>query len=62
VGPHLADQLLLPLAIGAGGVFRTSEPTEHTATQIRTISRFLDARIVVREDGAKAWRVEVDPS
>jgi RNA 3'-terminal phosphate cyclase (ATP) len=52
VGPHLADQLLLPLAIGAGGTFRTTTPTEHTRTNADVIRRFLpDARIEVREDG-----------
>src|SRR5690606_38349564 len=32
VGAHLADQLLLPLAVAGGGVFRTSAPTGHTRT------------------------------
>ncbi len=27
VGPHLADQLLLPMALGAGGRLLTVEPT-----------------------------------
>src|SRR5690606_9591286 len=29
VGPHLADQLLLPLALSGGGSFRTLSPTDH---------------------------------
>lgn len=59
VGPHLADQLLLPLALGRGGVFRTVEPTLHTRTHDRVIRRFtgIDTRIDELEDGS--WRVEV---
>jgi RNA 3'-terminal phosphate cyclase (ATP) len=40
VGPHLADQLLLPLAI-AGGVFVTAKPTLHTLTNMETINAFV---------------------
>jgi RNA 3'-terminal phosphate cyclase (ATP) len=40
VGPYLADQLLLPLAI-AGGAFMTANPTQHTLTNIETINSFL---------------------
>jgi RNA 3'-terminal phosphate cyclase (ATP) len=40
VGPHLADQLLLPLAI-AGGEFITAKPTQHTLTNIDTVNSFL---------------------
>lgn len=45
VGPHLADQLLLPLALGAGGSFLTSALTEHTRTNADVIRRFLDGTI-----------------
>lgn len=47
IGPHLADQLLLPLAIGAGGVFRTGPLTPHSRTNIEVIRRFLDVDIEV---------------
>ncbi|MGD8914547.1 MAG: RNA 3'-terminal phosphate cyclase [Candidatus Thiodiazotropha sp.] len=40
VGPHLADQLLLPLAIG-GGDFITAKPTQHTLTNMETINAFV---------------------
>ena len=42
VGPHLADQLLVPLAIGAGGSYVTGPLTLHTTTNIDVIRRFLD--------------------
>ena len=60
VGEHLADQLLLPMALGAGGRFRTLEPSGHTLTNIETIRRFLDAQINCTEDEG-AWLVTVTP-
>jgi RNA 3'-terminal phosphate cyclase (ATP) len=53
VGPHLADQLLLLLALARGGRFRTSEPTEHTRTHRAIIEQFLDVAVVLhaRDDG-----------
>lgn len=52
VGPHLADQLLIPLALARGGSFRTMEPTPHTTTNIDVLQRFLDVRFkVAREEG-----------
>ncbi len=50
VGPHLADQLLLPLALAKGGELVTTAPlTGHTLTQAETIARFLEARISLGE-------------
>lgn len=34
VGALLADQLLLPMALGAGGDFITCEPSSHTRTNM----------------------------
>lgn len=47
VGPHLADQLLLPMALGAGGEFVTSRPTLHTLTNADIIQHFLDRPISI---------------
>ncbi len=61
VGEHLADQLLLPMALGGGGRFRCAEPSSHLTTNIDTLEAFLPARRpVVRQDGA-SWIVEVPP-
>ena len=57
VGEHLADQLLIPLALG-GGAFRTVAPSLHTRTNAEVIERFLPVRFDLREDGG-AWRVSV---
>ncbi len=45
IGAHLADQLLLPLALAGGGAFRTQAPTRHTMTNIEIIRKFLSVRI-----------------
>lgn len=41
VGPHLADQLLLPLALAGGGVFRTVPLTGHATTNLAVLRQFL---------------------
>jgi RNA 3'-terminal phosphate cyclase (ATP) len=60
VGPHLADQLLIPLALAGGGAFVTCEPTLHTKTNIEVVQRFLPVRISVHENAAGGWRIEVE--
>lgn len=59
VGPYLADQLLLPLALAGGGHFKTVAPDPHTPTNAAVIQRFLDVSIHIAEkrDG---WHVDVD--
>jgi len=59
VGPHLADQLLLPMALFGGGVFTTSELTEHTRTNIDIIKRFIDVDISVERLARKLWCITV---
>ena len=48
VGEHLADQLLLPLAL-AGGSFRTGPASLHTTTNAAVIERFLPVRFEIGE-------------
>lgn len=50
VGEHLADQLLIPLAL-FGGRFRTGPLSQHAQTNIDIIQRFLPVRFQVSEDG-----------
>ena len=64
VGRHTADQLLLPMALGAGGSFRTLPPTLHTTTNCEILRRFLgDVVDIVEEPDAaprvRTWRVTV---
>lgn len=58
-GPHLADQLLLPMALGSGGIFTATDITQHTRTNIDIIKRFLDVDIILSQTGRKCWTVEV---
>lgn len=59
VGEHLADQLLLPMALGAGGVFRTVQPSQHFLTQLSLLKLFLDTTAIVAQEGDDVWRIEV---
>jgi len=59
VGEHLADQLLLPMALAKGGVFRTLPPSRHMQTNIHTISQFLPTDIRVRSEPERTCTVEV---
>jgi RNA 3'-terminal phosphate cyclase (ATP) len=56
---HLADQLLLPMALGEGGSFRTVRPSEHTRTQATILEAFLGVKIAFHEESEDVWRVEV---
>lgn len=59
VGEHLADQLLLPMALGKGGSFRTLAPTEHTRTNIEVIRKFLDVRVSTSEQDEGSWLIDI---
>ncbi|MBA2481360.1 MAG: RNA 3'-terminal phosphate cyclase [Planctomycetes bacterium] len=62
VGEHLADQLLLPLAIARGGRFRTGAPSLHATTNAQVISAFLGERIAMSERADGDWLIEVMPN
>lgn len=59
VGCFLADQLLLPMAVGSGGVFRTLPLTPHTRTNIDVIQMFTDARIRTTDVGNDVTEVAI---
>jgi RNA 3'-terminal phosphate cyclase (ATP) len=59
IGRHVADQILLPMALGGGGVFRTVTPTPHTVTNVEVIRKFLNVPIALEDEGAGAWRIEI---
>ncbi len=59
VGEHLADQLIMPLALGEGGVFRTVTPTQHTRTQIDIVEMFTGVRARLVEESPHVHRIEV---
>lgn len=45
IGEHLADQILLPMALGRGGSYRTLALSDHTRTQADVIRMFLGTTI-----------------
>lgn len=64
VDPHLADQLLLPLALTPGeSSFRTSQITQHLLTNAHVIRRFLPVEITIHgaEGDPGEVRVSVPP-
>jgi RNA 3'-terminal phosphate cyclase (ATP) len=58
-GPHLADQLLLPMALAGGGSFTTVRPTAHSRTGAQVIGRFLDMPIRFLEREGEPTVVEI---
>ena len=59
VGEHLADQLLLPLALSSGGSMLTLRPSLHAMTNIKVIERFLEIHLLSEEISADVWHFTV---
>ena len=59
VGPHLADQLVLLLALAGGGRFRTVAPTPHLMTNVAVLRAFLDVPIAIEALGSDHTEVRV---
>ena len=55
VGRHLADQLLIPMALAGESTIRTLRPTLHTVTNAEVIGAFTGAPpLIIRENGPTA--------
>ncbi len=59
VGPYLADQLLLPMALAGRGQYTTLRPSLHLKTNIAVIRKFLDVEITLKEIKPGLWLVNV---
>lgn len=59
VGAHLADQLLLPMALAGGGEFATLALTNHVRTNMALIEQFLPVRFAVQEGEGGVKRVSL---
>lgn len=59
VGEHLADQLLIPLALAGGGSYTTGPLSLHTTTNIEVIKKFLDVDIITTLVTDEVWKIEV---
>ena len=53
VGEHLADQLLLPMALCGEGSFTTHVASAHLMTNSKVIEAFLPVRFVFETAGAR---------
>ena len=53
VGEHLADQLMLPMALAGGGCFTAQSVSQHSITNAAVIARFLPVSIIFAEDGGR---------
>ncbi|WP_436897799.1 RNA 3'-terminal phosphate cyclase [Acinetobacter gyllenbergii] len=60
VDEYLADQLLLPLALGQGGEFTAQCMSEHTRTQATMIEKFIDCEIEFIEVDKMLFQVKVN--
>jgi len=59
VGEHLADQLLLPLALAGGGSFVTLPLSSHALTNIEVLKQFWPVEVTVQPVAEEAVCVEV---
>jgi RNA 3'-terminal phosphate cyclase (ATP) len=62
VGEHLADQLLLPMALAGGGAFRTVEPSSHARTQAVVIRELLGIETRMTQVAPQAWEIRLGRS
>jgi RNA 3'-terminal phosphate cyclase (ATP) len=59
VGRHLADQLVLLMAVAGSGAFETLSPSSHLTTQVEVIRQFLGLRVRLTPGENGAWLVEI---
>ncbi len=59
VEEHLADQLLLPMALAGSGSYTTTKPSSHTLTNIDVINMFLGVNIAVEQQSQNLWKLKV---
>lgn len=60
VWSHLADQLPVPLALRAGGSYRTGEPGSHTRTVLDVIRSFAGTSTGTERVGEGLWEISVE--
>ena len=58
IGPYLADQLLLPMALCGGGSFTTTVPTMHFRSNAAVIEQFTGRRVALELQG-DSYRVTI---
>jgi RNA 3'-terminal phosphate cyclase (ATP) len=58
VGPYLADQLLIPIALAGSGRIKTGRPSNHTLTNIEVIKQFLDIDFKLTQVSDTSWEIK----
>ena len=53
VGQHLADQLVIPMALAGEGSYATGPLSEHTRTNLDVVARFIDTPVAVSEEAGR---------
>jgi RNA 3'-terminal phosphate cyclase (ATP) len=61
VGEHLADQLLIPLALAGAGMFTTTTLSDHTITNMNVIKQFLPVEFATAARAARCVEIGVLP-
>ncbi len=62
VGRHLADQLLLPMALAGGGRVVTMSPGDHVPTNISVIEKFLPMKFQITGEDRNVKAIGVSPA
>jgi RNA 3'-terminal phosphate cyclase (ATP) len=57
VGPHLADQLLVLIALAGNSSFVTMRPSLHTLTNISVIKIFTGVQIIAEQTARDCWKI-----
>lgn len=59
VDTHLADQLLVPIALAGAGEFITGKPSLHTTTNMEIINLFTNSNFTLQENGEHRWHISL---
>lgn len=60
VDRHLADQLIVPLALAGGGSFLTEKPSLHAETCMNLLPFFTDIRASMAEISENRWQIKLE--
>lgn len=59
VDAHLADQLLIPLALAGRGLFLTQQPSLHSLTNMNVIKDFMNLNFCSEEISKDVWKISL---
>ncbi|HEU4387892.1 MAG TPA: RNA 3'-terminal phosphate cyclase, partial [Blastocatellia bacterium] len=59
VGEHLADQLIVPMAIAGAGSFTTGPLSRHATTNMEVVRKFMDIAVSTSPIVKRLWSVQI---